>query len=135
MNKYGFSKWIILEKERHWKVKFDISKLFIQCNKDSCYELITVGVNIYFYGCVNLLGADSAVCLCICVYMCVSCVCVRSYQSTSKKADYVSDLSKLIVCTRPRPPPPPFFGVGPPTGKEGLTLFRWAEGCSFYRKN
>ena len=81
------------------KVKFDISELFFQCNKDSCYELITVGVNIYFYGCVSLLGPDSAVCLCICVYMCV-CVCVRSNQSTSKKTHYVSDLSKLVVCTR-----------------------------------
>ena len=28
------------------------------------------------------------------------CGCVRSTQSTSKKIYYVSDLSKLIVCTR-----------------------------------
>ena len=102
-----------------WKVKFDISELFIQCNKDSCYELITVGVNIYFYGCVSLLDPDSAVCLCMCVYMCVS-VFVRSNQSTSKKTHGVSDLSKLIVCTHPHP----LLWVESPTGKEGMTFFR-----------
>ena len=64
----------------------------------SFYELITVGVNIYFYGCVSLLGLECAVCLSVCVCVCV-CVCVRSNQSTSKKPHYVSDLSKLIVCT------------------------------------
>ena len=41
--------FIIFEKKRHCgKWVFDISELFIQCNKDSCYEHITVVV-IYLY--------------------------------------------------------------------------------------
>ena len=52
-------------------------ELFIQCNIDSCCEHITVGVNIYLYGCVSLLAPEFAVCLyvCVCVFVCV-CVCV-----------------------------------------------------------
>ena len=42
----------------------------------------------------------SALCVFVCVCLCV-CVFVRSNQSTSKKPHYVSDLSKLIVCTHP----------------------------------
>ena len=107
------------EEKTLWKVKFDISELFIRYNKDSCYELIAVGVNIYFYGCVSLLDPYSAVSLCIFVYVCV-CVCVRSNQSGSKKTHYVSHLSKLIVCT---PHPSWQGGVKPPTKfskREGL---------------
>ena len=44
----------------------DICELFIQCNKDSCCEHITVGVNIYLYGCVSLLAPECAECLCVC---------------------------------------------------------------------
>ena len=63
-------------------------ELFIQCNIDSCCEHITVGVNIYLYGCVSLLAPEFAVCLyvCVCVF-----VCVISNQSTSKK-----------TCVRPK---------------------------------
>ena len=65
----------------------------MQCNKDSCcYEHVTVGVNIYLYGCDSLLATECAVCLC--VRVCVH-VCVRSNQSTSKKPHHMSDLSKL----------------------------------------
>ena len=43
-------------------------ELFIQCNKDSCREHITGGVNIYIYifmyGCVSLLAPE-------CVFVCV----------------------------------------------------------------
>ena len=63
----------------------------------------------------------SALCVFVCVCLCV-CVFVRSNQSTSKKPHYVSDLSKLIVCT-----PPPFLlgvgvGVGVGMGVGGLSL-------------
>ena len=73
-----------------WK-KIDISKVLIQCNKDSCYEHITVGVNIYLYRCVFLLGTECAVCLWVWVYLYV-CVCVRSNHTTSKKPHYLSEL-------------------------------------------
>ena len=125
------------EEKTLWKVKFDISELFIRYNKDSCYELIAVGVNIYFYRCVSLLDPDSAVSLCIFVYVCV-CVCVRSNQSGSKKTHYVSHVSKLILCT---PHPSWQGGVKPPTKfskREGLTgsqvLERgcWERGGDFF---
>ena len=44
---------------------FDISKLFIQCNKDSCYEHRTIGVNTYLNVCVSLLVPECAVSLCV----------------------------------------------------------------------
>ena len=53
---------------------FLMSFLFIQCHKDSCYEHITVGVNICLNECFSLLASEYAVCL-----------CVRSNQRTSKK--------------------------------------------------
>ena len=82
----------MFEKKRHCgKQNFDIGELFIQCNKDNCYEHITVGVNIFT--CVSLLGPECAVCFCV---MCCLCVCVVLNQSTSKKPHYVLDLSKLI---------------------------------------
>ena len=40
----------------------------------------TVGVNIYLYGCVSLMGPECAVCL----YMCVS-VCVIKLEYQQKK--------------------------------------------------
>ena len=44
---YDFYKWIIFEMKRHCKKYiFAISELFIQCNKDSCCEYITDGVNM-----------------------------------------------------------------------------------------
>ena len=118
-----------------WK-KIDISKVLIQCNKDSCYEHITVGVNIYLYRCVFLLGTECAVCLWMWVYLYV-CVCVRSNHTTSKKPHYLSELSKLIKCTHP--PPPPFLpgGGGLPwlptkfsKGERGLTGSQFLEGVA-----
>ena len=54
---------MIFEKKRQCgKYIFDISELFIQCNKDSCCKHITGGVNIYLYGCVSLLAPECAVC-------------------------------------------------------------------------
>ena len=44
---------------------FDISKLFIQCNKDSSYEHRAIGVNTYLNGCVSLLVPECAVSLCV----------------------------------------------------------------------
>ena len=40
------------------------------CNKNSCYEHITVGVNIYLYG-VSILAPECVVCLCVCVSVCL----------------------------------------------------------------
>ena len=77
---------------------FDISDLFIQCNKDSCCEHITVGVNIYIYdySCASLLLTEFAVCHCV-------LVCVISNQSTSKKPQ-VSGLSELdTLCMKQGP--------------------------------
>ena len=48
--------------------------------KDSCYEHITVGVNIYLYWCVSLLGPECAVCLCVCVCVCFLCEIKSEYQ-------------------------------------------------------
>ena len=84
-----FYKWVI----------FDISKLLIHCNTDSCYEDITGGVNICLYGCVSLLASISLyLSLCVCVRVC-ACVraCMRAIlnQSTIKKLHYVSDHIKL----------------------------------------
>ena len=46
---------------------FDISKLFIQCNTDSCFEHIAGSDNIHLYECVSLLAPVCAVCLHLCV--------------------------------------------------------------------
>ena len=51
--------------------------------------------------------------LCVCVCMC-ACVCLRSNQSVRKTPDYISELSKLTVCT------PPFLLGGPNFQKMGL---------------
>ena len=69
------------------KVFFNITELSIQCNKDSCCEYITGGVNIYLFGCVSLIMALE----------CAVRVCVRviSNQSTNKKQHCVWDLCKL----------------------------------------
>ena len=81
---------------------FDVSKLSIQCNKDSCYEHIAVGINKYLYGCVSLLAPECAVCLCVSMCECVSVsVCMCLCEIKSKYQHYMSDLSKLIVCTSP----------------------------------
>ena len=118
--------------------KFLISMNY--CNKNSCYEHITVGVNIYLYG-VSILAPECVVCLCVCVSVCL--------WDQIKKKHYVSNLSKLIVCI-------PTFCWGewvePPTKfkkrggawqdlnfrvgllrKRGVTFFRGC--CSFYKKN
>ena len=82
----------------------------------------------------------------LCVFVCLVCVCVRSNQSTSKKPYYVSDLSKLIVCT-----PTSFCWEGLSLlpnfqngGLDRISIFRggllgkrggdflWGRGCSFY---
>ena len=55
-----------------WKVNFWyqwIIHLIIKCNKCSCSEQITGGINIYLYGCVSVLAPECAVC--ICVFLCV----------------------------------------------------------------
>ena len=76
---------------------FDVTEFFIQCNKDSCCEHVTVGVNIYLYVSIILLTPECAVCVRACVRaracVCV-CVCVISNQGTSEKP-HVSNLSKL----------------------------------------
>ena len=57
---------MVFEKKGHYgKQISDISELFIQYNKDSCYEDITVGVTKYLYGCVSLLAPGCAVCPCL----------------------------------------------------------------------
>ena len=58
--------------------------------KDSCSEHITVGSNIYLFGCVSLLAPECAECICLCVF-----VCVVSNESTSKKPHYLPDVNKL----------------------------------------
>ena len=40
---------------------FEKKRLFIQCNKDSCCEYRTGGVNIYLYGCVSLQNLEKEV--------------------------------------------------------------------------
>ena len=45
------------------KVIFGNSELSIQCNKDSCCEHITGGLNIFLYGSVYLLAPECVVCL------------------------------------------------------------------------
>ena len=83
---HGFYKWVIFKMQRHCgKETFDTSELSIQCNIHSCCEHITVGVNIYLYGRVNLLAPECVVCLCVSAW---------SNQSASKKP-YVPDLNKF----------------------------------------
>ena len=67
-----------------------MSKLFIQCNKDSFCEHIIGGANIYLHGCVSILVPEYAMCLC----MCVVCVCVYQIRVQQKKK-HMSDVSKL----------------------------------------
>ena len=105
----------------------------------NCYDHITVGVNTYLYGCVSLLAQECTVCLCMFVCVCV-CVCVRSNKSSGKKPHYVSDLSKLIVCTSP-----PFLlggsvsyqifkkGGGGLTGSQFLEGGCWERGGDFFQ--
>ena len=93
-----------------WKVNFWYHELFIQCNKDSCYEHTTVSVNIYLHGCVSLLTLQSVLCgiffmkLNIDIFFfsipknCKTLIWnvgVWSNPSTSKKVHHVSELSKL----------------------------------------
>ena len=83
-----------------------------------------MGVSVYWA--LKVLCVFAYVCICVCL-----CLCEIKSEYQQKK-HYVSDLSKLIVCTRPRPL---FFrggGVGPPTGKEGVTFFQ-GKGGSFYK--
>ena len=49
---------------------FDVIEFFIHCNKDSCCEHVTVGLNIYLYGSIILLTPECAVCVCVCVCVC-----------------------------------------------------------------
>ena len=61
---------------------FDVSELFIECDKDSCCKHTTCDVNIDLYECGSLLAPDHVVCLFVSVYMLVCayiyvCVCLR----------------------------------------------------------
>ena len=49
---------------------------------------------------VSVYWPKSVLYVFVCLYVSV-CVCVRSNKSSGKKPHYVSDLSKLIVCTSP----------------------------------
>ena len=81
---YDLYKWIIFEKKRHpGKQFFDISELCILCNKDSCCEHITGGVNIYLHGCVCLLAPECAVYLSVCVCLCVCDIKLKYQQKTT----------------------------------------------------
>ena len=64
------------------KVNLDIGKLLIPCNRNSCCEHITDGVNIYLYRCVSILAPTCPVCVCVCVCVCM-CVCVCETQGSS----------------------------------------------------
>lgn len=64
---YCFYKWIIIGKKMHCKKQtFGTSDLFIHCNKHSCSEHITGGVNIFLYGCVSLMLLECCVFVCVC---------------------------------------------------------------------
>ena len=63
---YGFYKWEIFKKKRHWKRNFWYQWI-IQCNTDSCCEHMTDGVNIYLQRCASLLVWVCCVSLCVCV--------------------------------------------------------------------
>ena len=78
----------LLQVKNFWKANiFDVSKLFIQYNTNSCCEYVAVGINIYLYECVSLIAPVCAACFCVYVF-------VISNQSTSKKTHYVVDLRK-----------------------------------------
>ena len=79
-----------------------------------------MGVSVYWVLIVLCVFAYVCICMCLCL-----CEIKSEYQ---QKKHYVSDLSKLIVCTRH-----PFFEVGPPTGKEGVTFFRGRD-AAFTKK-
>ena len=66
---------------------------FNEINNESCYEHITVGINIYLHGYISLLVPEYAVSLR--VYLC------EMKSEYIKKLHYMSELSKLIVCTTP----------------------------------
>ena len=78
---YDFYNWVIFEKQgimELCKVNLDIGKLLIPCNRNSCCEHITDGVNIYLYRCVSILAPTCPLCVCVCVCVCVCmCVCVK----------------------------------------------------------
>ena len=88
---YDFYKWAIFEKKIHCGKKiFDISKLFIQCNTDSCCEHITGGVNMYLYGGVSLLAPDRVVCVRVCVF-------ILFYRRASSVFHYFIDINEGTV--------------------------------------
>ena len=70
-----------------WKVNFDISKLFIQCNIDNYCEHIPGSVNMYLYRCVSLLAWVYRFSLRLCVWYQIS--------GLADKQHYASDISKL----------------------------------------
>ena len=71
-----------------------MSKLFIQCNKDSFCEHIIGGANISLYGCVSILVPEYAMCLC----MCVVCVCVYQIRVQQKKHIICQMSVNLMPC-------------------------------------
>ena len=71
----------------------DIRKLFIECNRDSCFERKIGGVNVYLYGYFIPLVPVCVVRLCL-------LTCLISNQSNSKKPRHLFSLSKLMPCCK-----------------------------------
>ena len=87
MNRYATSKRVIFIKRRHCgKLMLDISELF------SVIQIAAVGtwhvVVVYIYMGVSVYWS-------LCVLGIFVCMCAWSNQTTIKKRNYVSDLSKL----------------------------------------
>ena len=78
-----------------------ISELFIQCNKNSCCEHITGGVNIYLYGCVSLLAPESVVSLYVCcVHMCVFVCDIKSDHLQKKHIKCPTSVNLMSSCIK-----------------------------------
>ena len=76
---------------RNWI--FDIDELCIQCNKDSCCEHITGGVNIFLWVCQSIGPWMYSVCVCVCV-----CVCVLVCGSVcDTKSEYQQKVQPLFL--------------------------------------
>ena len=75
-----------------FKLNFCVSKLFIQCNRISCFVNIIDGVNMSLYVCFSLYLFWCVSSMCLCVY-------VMSIQSTSKShVIRVKPLVNVMLC-------------------------------------